>query len=446
MSDVVSSRSPWALSTVANEAVVSPAMKPIDGELFVPGSKSYTNRALIIAALAQGRTNLTGILKSDDSYWCIDALKRLGTSIDVQDDVVSIEGSAGKWKNPSGDLFIGAAGTIARFLPGALTVAKEGSWRVDGIPQLRDRPLTPLIDALRQLGGNVGYLSQKQGLPLQVKGMGLQGGNVSIPGNVSSQFLSGLLIASPYATEPVRINVTDGLVQPSYIGITIQLMRQFGAQVEHTKDYQQVTVQPTGYQGRDVVLEADASTACYFLSLAALTGGTIRVKNVGYDSYQPDARFIDVLEKMGCDVIKAASFLQVTGPKQLRGGFEVDMKPMSDQAVTIGALAPFADKPITVTNVAHIRAHESDRISVICDSLTKMGVKVEERDDGFTIYPGQPHGAVLDPHDDHRNAMVFGLLGVKVPDVRILDPGCVSKTCPTYFSELQNLGMSVKIF
>lgn len=445
MSEIISSRSPWALSTTAHEAVVSPAMKPIVGELFVPGSKSYTNRALIIAALAQGTSNLTGMLKSDDSYWCIDALKRLGTTIDVQEDVVFIEGSAGKWKNNSGELFIGAAGTIARFLPGALSIAKEGSWKIDGIPQLRDRPLTPLINALRQLGGKVEYLSENKGLPLQVTGMGLQGGDVSIPGNVSSQFLSGLLIASPYANEPVRINVSDGLVQPSYIGITIQLMRQFGAQVEHSDDFQHVTIQPTGYQGRDIVLEADASTACYFLSLAALTGGTIRVKNVGYNSYQPDARFIDVLEKMGCAVIKDTTFLQVTGPKQLRGGFEVDMKPMSDQAVTIGALAPFADKPITVSNVAHIRAHESDRISVICQSLTKMGVKVEEREDGFTIYPGQPHGAVLDPHDDHRNAMVFGLLGVMVPDVHILDPGCVSKTCPTYFTELQNLGIETHL-
>jgi 3-phosphoshikimate 1-carboxyvinyltransferase len=445
LSEVVSSRSPWALSTSAHEAVVIPAMKPIHGELYVPGSKSYTNRALIISALAQGSSSLTGILKSDDSYWCIDALKRLGTIIEVNEDVVSINGSAGKWKNTTGQLFIGAAGTIARFLPGALAIAKEGSWKVDGIPQLRERPLTPLIDALRQLGGKIEYLSTNKGLPLQVSGTGLQGGKVSIPGNVSSQFLSGLLIASPYANEPVCIEVTEGLVQPSYIGITIQLMRQFGAQIDHTEDYQKVTVHPTGYQGHAVVLEADASTACYFLSLAALTGGTIRVKNVGYHSYQPDARFIDVLERMGCSVIKDTSFLQVTGPNQLRGGFEVDMKPMSDQAVTIGALAPFADKPITVTNVAHIRSHESDRISVICDSLKKMGVKVEEREDGFTIYPSQPHGAVLDPHDDHRNAMVFGLLGVKVPNVRILDPGCVSKTCPSYFTELQKLGIDVQL-
>jgi 3-phosphoshikimate 1-carboxyvinyltransferase len=447
MSEIVSSRSPWALADSYTEAVVIPTSEPVHGEIFVSGSKSYTNRALIIAALAQGKSTLTGILKSDDSYWCIDALKRLGITIEVDEERnrVTIEGSDGKWKNKEGQLFIGAAGTIARFLPGVLAVSNAGSWKVDGIPQLRERPLEPLINALRTLGGQIDYLSTNKGLPLQIKGASLKGGKVSIPGNVSSQFLSGLLIASPYAQEAVTIEVTKGLVQPSYVGITVQLMRQFGAKVEHSEDYRQLTVEPTGYQGQETVLEADASTACYFLAFAALTGGTIRVKNVGYYSYQPDARFIDVLEQMGCQVIKDSSYLQVTGPKQLRGGFEVDMKPMSDQALTIGALAPFADKPITVTNVAHIRSHESDRISVICDSLMKMGVQVEEREDGFTIHPGQPQGTTLDPHDDHRNAMVFGLLGVRVPGIRIKDPACISKTCPTYFEELQKLGVKVQL-
>lgn len=446
MSGSVSARSPWAQATIYSEATVTPATTPISGEIYVPGSKSYTNRALIIAALAKGRSTLKGILKSDDSYWCVDSLRRLGIHVEVEDDTVIIEGCGGIWPNKEAELFIGAAGTIARFLPGALAVSNQGgSWTVDGIAQLRERPLKPLIEALRELGGSIEYLSANEGLPLKVHGTGIKGRTISIPGNVSSQFLSGLLIASPYADGPVHIQVTKGLVQPSYIGITIQLMEQFGAKVEHSEDYRELTVYPTGYQGQDVVLEADASTACYFLSLAAITRGTIRVKNVGYHSYQPDARFIDVLEQMGCEVIKEDSFLQVTGPEQLRGGFEVDMKPMSDQALTIGALAPFADKAISVYNVAHIRSHESDRISVICDSLKKMGLEVEEREDGFTIHPGSAQGATLDPHDDHRNAMVFGLLGVKIPGIHILDPGCVSKTCPNYFGELQKLGIEVEL-
>jgi len=445
MSEVVSSRSPWSQSTTYHEAVVVPTTKPIHGEIYVPGSKSYTNRALIIAALAKGTSKLKGILKSDDSYWCVDALKRLGIEVEVEEDSVIIHGCNGVWPKKEGDLFIGAAGTIARFLPGALAVSPSGSWKVDGIPQLRERPLQPLIDALRELGADIEYLTERPGLPIQVKGTGLTGKKIQIPGNVSSQFLSGLLIASAYASEPVTIEVVNGLVQPAYIGITLQLMQQFGAKVEHSDDYSVLTVYPTGYEGKDVVLEADASTACYFLTLAALTKGTIRVKNVGYHSFQPDAKFIDVLEQMGCQTIKSDEFLEVTGPDQLKGGFSVDMKPMSDQALTIGALAPFANAPISVYNVAHIRSHESDRISVICKSLQAMGLQVEEKEDGFTIYPGSLAGTTLDPHDDHRNAMVFGLLGTKVADIHILDPGCVSKTCPEYFQELRKLGLDVHL-
>lgn len=445
MSQENHSRSPWALDSTYKQAIITPVNNPIHGQIHVPGSKSYTNRALIVAALAKGTSTLTGYLRSDDSYWCIDALRRLGIGIDVKEDSLTITGCNGDWPIKESDLFIGAAGTIARFLPGALAAAREGSWKIDGIKQLRERPLTPLIHALRQLGAEITYMSNKEGLPITITGTGLQGGHISISGKVSSQFLSGLLIASAYAQDSVTIDVEHGLVQPAYIGITLQLMEQFGAKIEHDEDYQQFTIYPTGYLGGDVILEADASTANYFLTLAALTSGTVRVNNVGYHSYQPDVKFIDVLEQMGCHVLKGDTHLQVTGPEQLRGGFEVDMKPMSDQALTIAALAPFADQPINVTNVAHIRKHESDRISVICSSLQKMGVKVEEREDGFKIYPSRPHGARLNPHDDHRQAMVFSLLGVKVPDIIIEDPGCVSKTCPTFFTELQKLGVGVQL-
>lgn len=438
-----SSRSPWAFSQQVREAQVVPPESPIQGEIIVSGSKSYTNRALIIAALARGTSTLKGILRSDDSYWCIDALKKLGTKVQVDQDQVMIEGTGGQWPVQNTECFIGAAGTIARFLPGALAAAQQGEWTIDGAQQLRERPLQPLIEALRALGAQIDYLSDNHGLPLQIKGTGLQGGNIEVPGNVSSQFLSGLLIASPLAQEPITIKVINGLVQPSYVGITVQLMREFGAKVEHTEDYSEFYIEPTGYIAQHIVLEADASTACYFLTLAALTEGDIKVVNVGYRSFQPDAQFIDVLEKMGCQVEKNDTFLRVQGPKQLKGGFAIDMKPMSDQALTIGALAPFADQPITVTNVAHIRQHESDRISVICSALSRLGVQVEEREDGFTIYPGSVQGHVLDPHDDHRNAMVFALLGVKTEGIRILDPQCVSKTCPTFFEDLERLGVQV---
>lgn len=445
LSQPVSSRSPWAGAVDEELVEITPVTKPVHGSLQIPGSKSYTNRALLIAALARGESILNGILKSDDSYWCLDALKKLGITTEIKDDQVRLEGCAGRWKNRNGELFIGSAGTIARFLPGALAVSPEGSWLVDGTDQLRNRPLEPLIQALRELGAEIEYVTDHRGLPLKVSGQTLKGGQVQIAGNVSSQFLSGLLMASSYAQGPVNIRVTNGLVQPSYIEITLQLMEQFGAKVERFGQMEAFTVYPTGYAGRRLTLEADASTACYFLSLAALTGGTIRITNVGYHSAQPDAKFIDVLEKMGCRCEKGEHFLQVTGPEKLRGGFAVDMKPMSDQAITLAALAPFADGPIRVYNVPHIRKHESDRIAVICEALKRLGANVQEFADGFEIRPGNRlQGTLLDPHDDHRQAMVFALLGTKIPGVRISDPGCVSKTCPTFFSILASLGVQVQ--
>jgi 3-phosphoshikimate 1-carboxyvinyltransferase len=372
-------------------------------------------------------------------------LKQLGLAIEVEEDRVRIDGQSGHWPRQEARLFLGAAGTLARFLPGALAAGQGGVYLVDGIQQLRRRPLKPLLDALKQLGADLTVLGEDGGLPLKVKATGLWGGTVEIEGHVSSQFLSGLLIASPLAKETVHINVANGLVQPAYVGITVELMRQFGANVEHDSEFSSFQVHPGGYHGQDIVLEADASTACYFLSAAALTQGTVRVTNVGYHSLQPDAQFIDVLERMGCHCIKHDDYLEVSGPVQLRGGFTVDMKPMSDQAITIAALAPFADAPITVKNVAHIRHHESDRIAVICQALQKLGVEIQEHDDGFTVYPGKPHGATLDPHDDHRQAMTYSLLGLKVPGIIIKDPGCVSKTCPGYFDQLKKLGINVTL-
>lgn len=439
-------RSPWAFQSYA-KAAIQPIDTPINGEIIVPGSKSYTNRALIIAALAEGTSTLKGVLKSDDSYWCIDSLKKLGVAVSVDEkrDEVTIEGRAGKWPEKNQELFIGAAGTIARFLPGALALCEGGEWVVDGISQLRKRPLQPLINALRQLGAKLEYLSDNAGLPLKIYGTGLSGGTIHISGRVSSQFLSGLLIAAPYAKEKVTIEVTDDLVQPAYVSITMQMMRQFGAEVVASEDFRSFTVYPQRYRAQEITLEADASTACYFLSLAALTKGRMKVSNISVHSNQPDAQFVDVLEQMGCNVLRGKQGLEVQGPAKIKGGFAVDMKPMSDQALTIGALAPFADAPIHVYNVEHIRAHESDRIAVLCSSLQKMGVRIEEHRDGFTVYPGDlPQGTVLDPHDDHRNAMVFALIGTQVNGVQILDPGCVSKTCPNYFDLLRSLGVQVR--
>lgn len=449
-------RSPWAWQPPTDTVVVSPPTKPLDVHIAIPGSKSFTNRALLIAALADGSSKLQGVLRSDDSYWAMDVLRTLGVGVAETDgeagETVVVDGVGGLWPSREGTLYVGSAGTLARFLPGALAAAPEGhgEWTVDGSDQLRSRPVAPLIAALQHLGVDIEGMKDAA-LPLRVRA-GLAGGTVSIPGDVSSQYTSGVLMAAAYARHTVTVRVMGDVVQPDYIRITTALMRAFGADVteadvspDDEADVGMVfTVNPRPYAGQEYTLEADASTACYFLALAALTAGRVRVTNVGYDSLQPDARFVDVLQRMGCVVHKGSAWLEVQGPKQLRGGVTVNMRPMSDQALTLGALAAFADGPVEVTGVPHIRHHESDRIHVFCTQMARLGIRTEERHDGFVVYPGAPRpGIVIDPHDDHRHAMAFSLLGTKVPGIRISDPGCVSKTCPTYFELLRGLGVGV---
>ncbi len=437
-------RSPWSTLSEVSSVTLSPLSHPVNADAVIPGSKSFTNRALIMAAMADGRSELRGILRSDDSYWCMESLKTLGVSCQVQDDTVYIDGCSGAWPVHEGELYIGAAGTSARFLPGALAAAHQGKWTVRGSARLSQRPLRPLLDALGQLGADIQFLEQPGQLPIQVHGKGLSRGRTQISGKVSSQFLSGLLLAAPYADGPVEIMLTDEIVQHAYVWITIDLMRSFGATVEVDEDFRCFRVWPGHYRGQSLPLEADASTACYFFALAAITGGRVRVTNLSRCTRQPDARFPEVLAQMGCRVEEGDTYIEVQGPAILKGGMEIDMKEMSDQALTLAAVSVFADAPVTVRGVAHIRHHESNRIQAVCESLGRLGIQAQEREDGFTIVPGPIHAAALDSYDDHRVAMSWSLIGTRVPGIRILDPGCVSKTCPTYFELLESLGVGVQ--
>ncbi len=436
------SRSPWTSLTDVNTVVVSPSEKRINSSVMIPGSKSLTNRALIMAALANGRTIISGILKSDDSYWCIDSLKKLGIKIDIQDDRAYIEGKEGEWD--SSNLYIGAAGTIARFLPGALALSSKGTWEIEASESMSKRPISPLIDALQELGADISYLNDKGYYPLSIKGKELAGGHVNLSGKISSQFISGLLIPAPYAKGSITVNIKDDIVQHAYVLLTLQLMEKFGANVEYDNNLEKLIIHPSHYTPQDIELEADASTACYFLALAALTNGKIRIENLTYETKQPDIKMLDILERMGCKVTKGPSFIELKGTSQLKGGFEISMREMSDQTLTLAAIAPFADGPITIKDVEHIRYHESNRISVICEALTKLGIQVEEFKDGLKVYPGNPKPALLHTYDDHRVAMSLALIGSKVEGIKINDPGCVSKTCPEYFGMLENLGLNIR--
>lgn len=271
----------------------------------------------------------------------------------------------------------------------------------------------------------------------------MTGGEINMSGNVSSQYISGLLIAAPYFRAPLTINIVDHIVQHAYVKLTIDLMEEFGAAVRYDNNLSKIVVSPSVYKAQNINLEADASTACYFLSLAALNNGRVRIDNLTYETKQPDIKMLDVLEKMGCRVTRGDSFIELEGPLQLKGGFEISMREMSDQALTLAVLAVFADGPITIKDVEHIRYHESDRISVMSESLSKLGIKVEEFRDGFKVYPGIPEPRLLDTHDDHRVAMSLALLGSKMEGIKLNDPGCVSKTCPQYFEMLESLGLNI---
>jgi len=436
-------QSPWSALVGVPHVDVEPHPAPITATLALPGSKSYSNRALILAAMADGRSTLRGLLRSDDSYWCADALRRLGAGVVVDGDSAVIDGLGRRRPNNQARLYIGSAGTSARFLPGLLAAGAEGRVILDASRQMRGRPMAPLLVALRSLGAEISCPLTADAPPLEISAGTLRGGPVTMSGAVSSQFISGVLMAGPLAPEGVHVLIPDHVVQKDYVAMTLDMMRTFGAEVVTDEALTDMRVAPGAYRPTAVTLEADASTATYFFALAAVTGGRMTVTNVGTATRQPDLRFIDILERMGCAVDRAPGQVTVAGPEggRLTGGLDLDMRPLSDATLTLASIAPFADGPIAIRNVAHIRKHESDRIAVICRALTDLGIAVEERDDGLTVYPGRPTHGVMETHDDHRVAMALSVLGVAAEGVRILDPGCVSKTCPPFFDLLKGLGV-----
>ncbi|WP_028612009.1 3-phosphoshikimate 1-carboxyvinyltransferase [Paenibacillus harenae] len=437
-------RSPWSTNNDKQSVAVSPPTKAVDGTIRLSGSKSMTNRALILAAIAEGTSRIDGLLRSDDSYWCIDCLTKLGVRVEIEGESARIEGCEGNWPNQSGELYVGAAGTAARFLPGVLA-AGTGAWTMRGSKRMSERPLAPLLDALSQLGASIAFKESGQSLPFTLKATGLKGGEAVLPGATSSQFISGLLLAAPYAKEPVTVRIDGEVVQRDYVEMTLEMMRAFGAAPQVSANGRSITVPAGRYKGRPIQLEPDVSTCCYFWALAALTAGRIRIEGIDAAiTRQPDIEMLDLLERMGCAVVRGKDFVEVRGTKQLKGDFTVSMRRWSDQTLTVAAMALFADGPVTLTDAAHIRHHECDRIAAICSELRKLGIRVYEHDDGLTVYPGRPEPALLDSHDDHRMAMALALIGAKAEGIRIADPGCVSKTCPDFFDRMSALGLCIE--
>ncbi|MBV1852964.1 3-phosphoshikimate 1-carboxyvinyltransferase [Catellatospora sp. NEAU-YM18] len=434
---------------------MTPVVHRPDAVVRPPGSKSITNRALLCAALAPGRSTLTGVLFADDTRAMLGCVEALGArvEIDEQTSTVIVDGIDPRSAAPAA-LYARQSGTTARFV---LPVLALGSARrvLDADPQLRDRPFGPLVAALRELGAVVEEPLRPDHLPLAVTGP-VHGGQTRLPGHLSSQFLSGLLLAAPLMRDGLSVKLTSPLVSVPYVTMTAAVMAAFGVRVDGIDDRVSPAARPDGPPGRvdppfatvaglrvapgayrpaDFAIEPDASAASYFLAAAAVTGGRITVAGLGTGSLQGDVRFADVLERMGARVERSADRITVTGTDTLRG-VDVDMADISDTAQTLAAVAVYADSPTRVRGIGFIRKKETDRLAAVVTELRRAGIDAVEHEDGFTVNPGTPAPTRFATYDDHRMAMSLALLGLRTPGIEIAGPRCVSKTYPHYFTDL----------
>ncbi|MFC7336536.1 3-phosphoshikimate 1-carboxyvinyltransferase [Haloferula chungangensis] len=414
----------------------------VSGTIHLPGSKSISNRALLLAALSEGETELSNLLVSDDVSHMLEALKQLGVNYSLSDGGTFCK-VAGRGAAFSTDglveLFLGNAGTAMRPLAAALALSPVDV-RLTGEPRMEERPIGHLLDALRQLGADVSCEKNEGYPPLRIQGKALEGGRVTIDGSVSSQFLTAMLMAAPLVTGEVVIEIKGDLVSKPYIDITLALMKSFGVEVvnDHYKSFKIPAGQTYRSPGQFLV-EGDASSASYFLAAAAIRGGEVTVTGIGENSLQGDTAFAQVLADMGAQVTMAADHIKVSRHGRLRG-IDQDMNRIPDAAMTIATTALFADGPTTIRNIANWRVKETDRLAAMAAELRKVGATVDEGEDYLTIEPPtQLRHAEIETYNDHRIAMCFSLVALSDTPVTILDPGCTSKTFPTYFDEFARI-------
>jgi len=446
---------------------------PLDAEISLPGSKSITNRALAIAALAEGETTLRNWLESEDTYVMIQCLRALGFSIAGPDRTgdgaptdltlgrrgqacgrgvlapiqagpdragdgrtLGIAGRGGKIPSSGAALNALNSGTTIRFLAGLVSLG-SGRFVLDGNERMRERPIGPLLHALRSLGVGARAIRGNDCPPVEIEARGLGGGECSLQGDVSSQFLSALLLSGPYARRDLVVRITGELVSRPYTEMTIRMMSDFGADVEQEGAKTFRVRSGRGYRGRDYLVEGDASSASYFWAAAAVAGGRVRISNLGESSIQGDARFVEVLRRMGAKVRRGADWTEVEGP--ITRAIEIDLNDMPDLVPTLAAAALFVKGPTRIVNVANLRFKESDRIRAVATEIRRIGGKAEETADGIVVEGGKLHGEEIETYRDHRIAMAFSLVGLQVPGIRIQDPACVAKTFPTFFDLFLNL-------
>ena len=422
----------------AVEAIeIRPISGPLRAVVTLPGSKSLTNRALVIGALADGDSTLRGVLDSDDTRHMVTALGRLGIRVDWDrsQQTIAIGGRGGAIPASGADLFGGNAGTAVRFLT-SLTALGHGRFRIDGDERMRERPIQDLLDGLAAM--HVRATSERANgyPPVIVEADGIVGGATTVAGATSSQFASSILLVAPYARRDVELTIAGDLVGAPFIDMTLALMGRAGARAQRC-DAKIVVTAGVPYRAGEFAIEPDATAASYFLGAAALVGGEVTVRGLHRDSLQGDVAFVDVLTAMGAQTRWDARGVTVRGG-ELRG-IDFDFRAISDTFLTAAVLAPFASSPTTIRGIAHTRRQETDRVAAVARELARIGVTVRESHGDLVIEPSVVHGAPVDTYADHRMAMSFALVGLKVPGMRIRDPRCVDKTFPDFFERLERL-------
>lgn len=412
---------------------------PVDATFEAPPSKSYTHRALIAGALAAGRSRIVGPLRADDTELTARGLEQLGVPIEWLPGEITITGCGGTFPAP-GEVTIdcGNSGTTLRMLTSAALLSRHPVV-LTGSRRMLERPVGPLADALQALGGDVAFAGRPGFPPIRVSGR-LRGGRTQIDGSMSSQFVSSILMAAPYADEDVELTLPVPLASRSYLDVTADVMLRFGARLER-RGYDWFRVQSgVPYRGRDYRVEGDYSSASYLFAVAAVCGGRVAVTGLNPASVQGDRRFLDALEAMGCRVTAddGAVTVERTGDLQ---GVDIDMSSSPDTVQTLAAVAATAQSPTTITGIAHLQYKESDRVGVTAETLRRMGVGVAVTDDSLTITPAPLHGVLVDPKDDHRTAMAFAVLGLAVGGMAIREPGCVEKSFPGFWEALYGEGL-----
>jgi 3-phosphoshikimate 1-carboxyvinyltransferase len=407
-----------------------------DGVVAIPGSKSYTHRALVLSSLADGESVLVHALRCEDTKHTAQALLKFGADISWESDDVRVLGTGGKYKGADGRIDVGNSGTSMRFLT-ALAAIKKGITLLDGSERMRRRPVGELLNGLGELGVRAYSQRGNDCPPVIVESHGLKGGTVRIKGEESSQFLSGLLMVAPYAQRDVNIQVTGSLVSKPYVDITVDVMSAFGVGIRN-QGYRSFFIQAgQRYLPKKYRIEGDASNASYFFSAAAVCRGRVEVKNLNPATIQGDIGFLDILERMGCRVTRGGDWIEVRGGEL--HGTEVDMNEMPDLVPTLAVTAAFARGKTVIQNIRHLRLKESDRIHALAVELRKTGIRVNEREDGLEVEGGRPHGAEIETYDDHRMAMSFAIAGLAVSGITVKGERCVDKSFPEFWETLQKL-------